>query len=139
MKKTVIVLGSNSFSGSNLIDLLLTKNFNVIGISRREEIDSVYLKYKFNRNIAKFKFHKLHINKNLKKIIFLIKKKKPKIIVNYIAQGMVAESWLNPEDWYYTNIFSQARFYKLIKKFKFIRKIIHVTTPEVYGSNKKKN
>ena len=138
MNKTIFVHGSNSFSGSNFVDFLLKKNFNVIGISRSKEINSVYLKYKFNNNLSKFQFYKLDINKDLKKIIFLIRKKKPKIIVNYIAQGMVAESWINPEDWYYTNIFSQTKFYKLIKKFKFVKKIIHVTTPEVYGSNKKK-
>ena len=51
---------------------------------------------------------------------------------------MVEQSWINPEDWYQTNIVSQTIFYKNIQKFKFINKIIHVTTPEVYGSNYQK-
>lgn len=138
MKKTIFILGSNSFSGSNLIDLLLKKNFYVVGISRSEEINSIYLKYKSNSNIHKFEFYKLDINKDLKKILLLVKKKRPKIIVNYIAQGMVAESWLNPDHWYFTNVVSQTRLYKSLQKLKFIKKIIHVTTPEVYGSNIKK-
>jgi dTDP-glucose 4,6-dehydratase len=54
--------------------------------------------------------------------------------VNYIAQGMVSESWENPENWYSTNIVSQVKLYKNLSNFKFIKKFIHVTTPEVYGS-----
>ena len=51
---------------------------------------------------------------------------------------MVAESWLTPEDWYNTNIIAQVRLYKELSKFKFIKKFVHVTTPEVYGSTKGK-
>ena len=51
---------------------------------------------------------------------------------------MVAESWNNPGDWYKTNVLSQVNLYKELSKFKFIKKIIHVTTPEVYGSSKLK-
>ena len=51
---------------------------------------------------------------------------------------MVSESWLTPEDWYNTNIIAQVRMYKELFKFKFIKKFIHVTTPEVYGSTKGK-
>jgi dTDP-glucose 4,6-dehydratase len=138
MKSTIFVLGSNSFSGSNYINLLLEKKYKVIGISRGKEINPVYLKYKTSKNLKLFKFYKLDLNKNLNQIIKLIKKKKPKTIVNFIAQGMVAESWKNPQDWYKTNIVSQVNFYNSLLKLKFIKKMIHVTTPEVFGSNIKK-
>ena len=45
---------------------------------------------------------------------------------------MVNESWDKPEDWYNTNIVAQTKLYKILKG-KFLKKIIHVTTPEVYG------
>ena len=51
---------------------------------------------------------------------------------------MVAESWKSPEDWYQTNIVSQVKLYNSLIKLKFIKKMIHVTTPEVFGSNNKK-
>ena len=52
---------------------------------------------------------------------------------------MLLKEWLmkvgkKPEDWYKTNIIAQTNLYKLLKK-NFIKKIIHVTTPEVYGNN----
>ncbi len=137
-KITYLVMGSNSFSGSNFIDFLLKKKHKVIGISRSKEIQKEFLPYKNNENLRLFTFKKIDINKNvehLKKIVF---KYKPSVVVNYIAQGMVAESWLNPEDWYKTNIVSQTLIYKELAKFKFIKKFIHVSTPEVYGSTPKK-
>ena len=134
MKKRFLVLGSNSFSGSNFINFLLKKNCKVIGISRSNEYNKIYLPYKNSSNIKSFKFFKIDINKNLKKLIPIVKRFKPNYVVNYIAQGMVSESWANPENWYNTNIVSQTRLYKYLSGFKFIKKFIHITTPEVYGS-----
>ena len=136
-KKTYLILGSNSFSGSNLIDYLLNKKHKVIGVSRSKEIKKEFLPYSYNLNSKLFIFKKVDINKDLKKLARVVKKYKPSIIVNYIAQGMVAESWIKPEDWYRTNVVSQVLLYKELAKFKFIKKFIHVTTPEVYGSTPK--
>ena len=44
--KSCLVIGSNSFSGSNFINFLLDKKIKVFGISRSNEIDSVFLPYK---------------------------------------------------------------------------------------------
>jgi dTDP-glucose 4,6-dehydratase len=55
-----------------------------------------------------------------------------------MAQGMVSESWLTPEDWYKTNVLAQVKIYRELSNFKFIKKFIHVTTPEVYGNIKNK-
>lgn len=136
-KKTYLILGSNSFSGSNFIDYLLNKKHEVIGVSRSKEIKKEFLPYKHNLSSKLFIFKKIDINKDLKKLARVVKKYKPSIIVNYIAQGMVAESWIKPEDWYRTNVVSQVLLYKELAKFKFIKKFIHVTTPEVYGSTPK--
>tara|TARA_Y100001958_G_C21143119_1_gene481268 strand:+ start:142 stop:1146 length:1005 start_codon:yes stop_codon:yes gene_type:complete len=133
-KDRYLVLGSNSFSGSNFIDHLLDKKHIVTGVSRSKEINDVFLKYKKNKYKSLFQFKKIDLNKDLKSLIKLIKKFRPSIIVNYIAQGMVAQSWDNPQDWYNTNIISQTLFYKKVLNFKFIKKIVHVSTPEVYGS-----
>ena len=140
MKKRFFIIGSNSFSGSNMVNLLLSKNHQVIGISRSNEIEKEFLNYKQNKNIKKFKFYKIDINKRSQRIKLkdIILKFKPNVVVNYLAQGMVEQSWINPEDWYQTNLVSQTIFYKSIQKFKFIDKIIHVSTPEVYGSNYEK-
>ena len=63
-----------------------------------------------------------------------IKLFKPKFIVNFAAQGMVAESWNKPEDWYQTNVVSQVKLHNCLRQLDFIENYLHFSTPEVYGS-----
>ena len=132
--KKVLIIGSNSFAGSDFIDFLLTKNIKVFGVSRSKENNKIFLRYKNNKNLKNFKFHKINLNlkKDLTKLIKIIRKEKIKYIVNFAAQGMVAESWINPEDWYFTNIYSNSILIKELSKMK-IKKYLNFSTPEVYG------
>lgn len=135
-----VVLGSNSFSGSHFVEELLTKGHKVYGISRSKEPNKIFLPYYWNyneklllRNQKLFKFSQFDINKNLNEILELINEFKPEYIVNFASQGMVAESWLNPTHWYKTNLLSQVAFHDGLKNKKFLKKYIHISTPEVYG------
>ncbi len=134
-----LVIGSNSFSGSNFIFKILeaSKNNKVIGISRSKEYPDYFLKYKKAKNFKNFSFFKCNL-KNEHKIYSIIEKFKPKYVINYAALGMVNESWENPDQWYLTNLVNQTIIYKKLVSKKYIKKIIHVTTPEVYGNTKKK-
>jgi len=93
--KKIIILGSNSFAGSCYIDYLLNKNYQIYGFSRSKEPAKVLLKYKFNKNISKFKFIKFDINRNLNSLKKFMKKNKVEYIVDFLGQGMVAESWVH--------------------------------------------
>ena len=134
MKSPILILGSNSFAGSNFCDHLLNKKIKVIGVSRSKEINKIFLKYKSNKYYKKnFSFHKVDLNKNLNKLIKLIKIKKIKYIVNFASQGMVAESWNKPWDWYNTNVVSFSKLTNQLKDLKLI-KFLNFSTPEVYGN-----
>jgi len=131
----ILVIGSNSFSGATFIRHLLEKGHEVIGISRSPEYNNVFLPYKWlEEELDKFQFDQANLNYDLEKIIKIIENKGPRFIVNFSALGMVAESWKKPEDWYQTNVVSQVRLHDQLRKFDFIKKYVHVTTPEVYGS-----
>lgn len=138
----ILVIGSNSFSGSHFVKHALENNHHVIGISRSQNINPIFLPYKWEVNdknktlklIQKFEFYKIDLNKNFDILINLIDKEKPKLIFNFAAQGMVAESWKNPNHWYQTNLLSQVRLHEHLRKKTFLKKYIHITTPEVYGS-----
>lgn len=134
--KKILVLGSNSFAGSNFIDFCLTKKCKIYAISRSLE-NSTFLKYKKNSYKKNLFFFKKNINSksNQKDILKIIKTKKIEYIVNFAAQGMVEESWFSPEDWYRTNFISQIEILNKIKNLKNIKKYINFSTPEVYGSN----
>ena len=48
---------------------------------------------------------------------------------------MVGESWDKPEDWFKTNSLEIPILYKKIFDLKIVKKLVHISTPEVYGSN----
>ena len=133
--KYIIIIGSNSFSGSHYANYLLKKKYKIIAISRSKENSQYYLPYKKNDK-NKF-FYNLHIGKDTKKIISLVRKYKPEYIINYGAQSMVGESWQKPRDWLNTNSLQIPILYKEIFDLKIIKKLVHISTPEVYGSSKK--
>ena len=139
-KKKICVIGSNSFSGSHFVEKALASDFAVMGISRSDEPESVFLPYKWDkgtlksRNPEDFIFKKFNLNSDLREIMNTLDLFRPNYIVNFAAQGMVAESWINPTDWYKTNIVSQVAFHDELRKRNFLKKYLHVTTPEVYGS-----
>jgi dTDP-glucose 4,6-dehydratase len=130
--KKIIILGSNSFSGINFCKKLLEKKYYVIGISRSKFPKKEYAP--FSQNKKNFKFFNLDLNKKQNIIIDIIKKNKPTFIINFISQSMVGESWVNPQDWFYTNSYSIPKFYFELSKLKFKFRLVHISTPEVYGS-----
>ena len=129
----VLVLGSNSFAGSCFVDYLLNKNIIVYGISRSNERKNA--KYKNNKNIKNFKFIKADINKDLNKYKNIINKNKFKFIIDFLGQGMVAESWDNPQHWIKTNIVSKMKLINFLLNKTFLKKYLRISTPEVYGSS----
>jgi len=133
MINKVVIIGSNSFSASHLIKVLLKKNINVVGISRSPEYKSLYLPYKEIDN-SNFEFHQLDLNTEIEKIINVLDYEKAEIVVNYAAQGMVAESWSNPLQWYRTNTIGTIELVNNLKDKSYLQKYIHISTPEVYGS-----
>jgi dTDP-glucose 4,6-dehydratase len=47
---------------------------------------------------------------------------------------MVAESWEHPDHWYQTNVVANVRLHDGLRKIPGLKKYVHVSTPEVYGS-----
>lgn len=129
-----LILGSNSFAGSTLVDYLLTKGERVIGVNRSAEYDSVLQPYFHNKNKKNFTFYQCDINTDLDKITALLKQYKPQYIIDFAGQGMVAESWKNPEQWYQTNILAKIKLYEVIRHCDFLERYVRSSTPEVYGS-----
>jgi dTDP-glucose 4,6-dehydratase len=129
MKKTLIVIGSSSFSGSWFVKKMIEKNFKVIGLSRSK----IKKEYNFI-NSKKFIFYKIDLNKNFNKMIKIIEKNKPSIVVNFAAQSFVRTSWNAPEDWFKTNTLSSIKLAHYLKSKKFLKKFIQISTPEIYGN-----
>ena len=131
--ETTLIVGSNSFSGATFTDFALGQGCQVIGTSRSLEPNDVFLPYRWHDRKG-FTFHQLDLNLHLKDLIALVQDIKPAYVVNFAAQSMVGESWHNPSDWFLTNALSTIKFHDELRKCDFLKRYVHVSTPEVYGS-----
>jgi len=134
--KKILIIASNSFTGSHLTHYCLKKGYQVFGISRSREYPSVLLPYRYRGDPKNFTFHQMDINKDLKQILKLADKEKPDIIANYAAQGEVRNSWRYPDQWYETNCMGIVRLTDELRKREYVQKYISASTPEVYGTTK---
>jgi len=133
--KTVFVIGSNSFSGSDFVDLLLgIKKYYVIGVSRSPEKSQVFLPYRIRKDLSNFEFQKIDLNRDMQRLFELLEHHKPAYIVNFAAQGEVAPSWENPEHWFQTNTVAIAKLSNYLKDKMWLEKYVHISSPEIYGS-----
>ena len=130
--KKIIVTGGLGFIGSNLINLLIKKNYFVINIDKATYSSNHYNVKEF-KDSKKYKFIKLDIkNKNFKNILF---KYKPHGVFNLAAETHVDRSIDNPDSFIQSNI---VGVYNLLESFKHYSKknkskLIHISTDEVYG------
>jgi len=134
MSEKIVVIGSNSFSGASFIAYALQQNCSVIGLSRSSELNQVFLPYQWIPEVKNYQFHQLDLNHDLDRIMGVIHQERPEYVINFAAQSMVAQSWENPEHWFMTNVVSSVKFHDLLRHCEFLKKYVHASTPEVYGS-----
>ncbi len=127
------VIGSNSFSGASFVASALKTGAEVLGISRSPEADPVFLPYRWT-DASRFTFRQLDLNRDLNAIDAALREFRPGFVVNFAAQGMVAQSWANPEHWYRTNTVAMAGLHERLRAMDFLKKFVQASTPEVYGN-----
>ena len=131
--KKVIVTGGLGFIGSNLIKLLLKKNYYVLNIDKATYSSNKYNTKEFLSN-KNYKFIKLDI-KN-KKLFDILTKIKPCGIFNLAAETHVDRSIDSPFDFIESNIVGTFNLLECFRKFYKIfskTRLVHISTDEVYG------
>ena len=94
LRSTIVVIGSNSFSGSHFVKHALSEGYSVVGISRSAEPLDVFLPYRrlADEIQAQFTFYRYDLNHDGKAVADLCGQLGDIFIVNFAAQGMVAEA-----------------------------------------------
>jgi GDPmannose 4,6-dehydratase len=130
MAKKALIIGVSSQDGSFLADLLLTKNYEVIGTLRRS---TNYI----HENI-KHLYGKINIEfadlLDFESIARLIRKHKPDEVYNLAAQSVPADSWNMP---FYTAEISgigPVRVLEAVRQFNPESKVYQATTREIFGN-----
>src|SRR4051812_31204888 len=116
MAGKVLVIGSNSFSGSSFIAYVLNQGIDVIGVSRSAETARVFLPYRWIGKDDSFQFHRIDLNSDLDALSGILDREKPSYVINFAAQSMVGESWKNPDHWMMTNVVSAVRLHDRLRQ-----------------------
>ena len=131
----VVVLGANSFSGQDFVDHLLDDpKYDVIGVSRSAERSALFLKYRTRPELSRYRYHRLDMNRDGGDLLALLDREQPEAIVNFAAQSEVAPSWDHPEHWFQTNTVALAKLVNHLRKQKYLKRYLHVSSPEAYGT-----
>ena len=129
----IIVTGGLGFIGSNLIELLLLKNYYVINLDKVTYSSNFYNTKEFLKN-KNYKFIKCDINNKGIKQIF--NKYRPTGIFNLAAETHVDRSIDSPKSFIDSNILGVYNILEVFRNFSKKNpktKLIHVSTDEVYG------
>ena len=129
----IIVTGGLGFIGSNLIELLLSKNYYVINIDKVTYSSNFYNTKEFLKN-KHYKFIKCDIND--KKINQIFNRYKPVGIFNLAAETHVDRSIDSPKTFIDSNIlgvFNILENFRNFSKKNPKTKLVHISTDEVYG------
>jgi len=130
-----VVLGANSFSGQDFVDLLLEDTRNeVIGVSRSPERSELFLRYRLRKDLSRYRYIQLDLNRDMPDILALLDAEHPGFIVNFAAQSEVAPSWEHPEHWFETNTVALAKLVNHLRRQNYLKKYLHVSSPEAYGT-----
>ncbi|MBI4237635.1 MAG: GDP-mannose 4,6-dehydratase [Deltaproteobacteria bacterium] len=133
-RQRIAVLGSNSFSGADFIDVLLeTGRYDVLGISRAPEVTPLFAAY-HRHGRAHMRFLQADLNTALPSIMEALAAWRPTVIVNFAAQSEVGPSWEHPEHWMQTNVASFAVLLNQLRRCAWLERYLQISSPEVYGS-----
>jgi dTDP-glucose 4,6-dehydratase len=105
----------------------------VIGISRSPEIGPLMGAY-HRHGRERFSFHRFDLNRDPDWIQQLLWREEPEYIVNFAAQSEVGPSWDHPEHWFQTNTVGLVNLVHPLREAKWLKKYLHVSSPEVYGT-----
>lgn len=128
-KKRVLITGHTGFKGSWLCLLLHRLGSDIYGYALEQPthpgmFEEAGIAELINSNIGDIR--------NYDKLLSVIQKIKPEIVIHMAAQPLVRESYKTPVDTYSTNVMGTVNLLEAIRKTPGIKAVVNVTTDKCY-------
>ena len=132
----ILITGSSGFIGFHLSNLLLSKDFQVVGIDNMNDYYDVQLKKSRLSILEKkenFSFHQIDLV-DRDKINELFEKEKFDYVINLAAQAGVRYSITNPYAYIDSNIMGFINILEACRNYP-VKHLIYASSSSVYGGN----
>ena len=133
----ILITGSSGFIGFHLSNLLLSKNFQVVGIDNMNDYYDVQLKKSRLSILEKkenFSFHQIDLV-DKEKINLLFEKEQFDYVINLAAQAGVRYSITNPYAYIDSNIIGFINILEACRNHP-VKHLIYASSSSVYGGNR---
>ena len=132
--KTHVVIGSNCFTGSHIVDGLLEDPNNVVvGVSRSPEYQDRYLPYKTRSN-SNFRFRQIDMVRQFNELVELIKEVHPQIVINVAALSEVVLSTEQPVEYFDINTTAVIKLCNYLRTCDEFERYVHISSAEIFGT-----
>jgi GDPmannose 4,6-dehydratase len=133
MSKKALITGVNGQTGSYLAELLLGKDYNVIGMIRRASTNNTKERLGLVLNNKNFRLIEGDIT-DLSCVNDIICSEKPDEVYNLAAQSHVATSFKQPAATWQINAIGPQNILEAIRKYSSNTRYLQASTSEMYGS-----
>lgn len=134
MSAAAVVIGSNCFTGSHVVDALLEDPSQpVVGISRSPEKRAWYLPYKA-RASRNFEFYQVDLVRQADALRSLLDELQPAYVINVAALSEVALSNTSPVEYFQTNTVGVVQLCNVLRTRSYLKRYVHISSAEIYGS-----
>ena len=129
-----LVIGSNCFTGSHIVDGLLNgSDSEVIGVSRSPEYNPMFLPYKQSE---RFRFCQVDLARGFDDLVRLLESEKPQVVINVAALSEVGLSNERPVEYFETNSLGVVRLCNYLRGCDYLERYVHISSAEIFGSCK---
>jgi len=131
--KTALITGITGQDGSYLADLLLEKEYKVVGLYRRSSTNN-FCRINHLANNSQFSLEEFDLT-DPSNISFIINKYQPEEFYNLAAQSHVATSFKQPSTTFEINTTGVVNILESIRCLSSATKIYQASTSEMFGRN----
>jgi dTDP-glucose 4,6-dehydratase len=131
---TFMVIGSNCFTGSHIVDALLAESSNrVIGLSRSTEYRRLFLPYK-KQDLSRFEFVQLDVVRDFDGLVKIVDERRPEYVIHVAALSEVGLSNHRPVEYFNINTLEVVKLGNELRSRSFLKSYVHISSAEIFGS-----